>query len=51
VLNRRSRRSKICKAIRDSTMILIQIRGLAAELMFTIAAVYGLFHAFILLTK
>jgi hypothetical protein len=51
VLNRRSWRSNICKAIRDSTVILIQIRGLAAELVFTVAALYGLFHAFILLTR
>jgi hypothetical protein len=51
VLNRRSWRSNTCKAIHDSTVIIIQIRGLAAELVFTVAALYGLLHAFILLTQ
>jgi hypothetical protein len=49
--NRRSWRSSICRAVHDSTVILVQIRGLAAELVFTVAALYGLFHAFVLLTR
>src|SRR5208283_1834942 len=49
--SRRSYRARICNAIHDSTVILIQLRVLAAELVFTVAAIYGLFHAFILLTR
>jgi hypothetical protein len=49
--NRFSWRPKTCMAIRDATAILIQLRGLATELVFTVAALYGLFHAFILLTR
>jgi hypothetical protein len=51
VANRHSRRSNICKAVGDLTVILIQVRSLAAELVFTVAALYGLFQAFILLIR
>jgi hypothetical protein len=44
-------RSNICKDIHDLTVILIQIRGLVAELVFTLAALYGLLRAFTLLTR
>lgn len=46
-----SRRSKICKFIRDAEAILIQLRILAAEVVFTLAALYGLYHALVMLTK
>lgn len=46
-----SLRSKICKSIRDSVAILVQLRILAAEIVFTVAALYGLYHAYVLLTK
>ena len=49
--NRRSLGPKICKAIQESTVILIQFRILLAELAFTIAALYGLFHAVTLLAQ
>ncbi len=48
---RSSLRSKICKSIRDSVAILVQLRILAAEIVFTVAALYGLYHAYVLLTK
>ena len=44
-------RSKICKTIRDVELILVEFRGLLAELVFTLAAIYGLFHVFQLLTQ
>jgi hypothetical protein len=48
---RRSLRSRICKSIRDAVAVLVQLRILAAEIVFTAAAFYGLYHAFVLLTK
>jgi hypothetical protein len=51
VANRNSRKSNICKAVGDLTVILIQVRSLAGELVFTVVALYGLFHAFILFTR
>ena len=48
---RSSLRSKICKSIRDATAILIQLRILAAEIAFTAAALYGLYHVYAVLTK
>jgi hypothetical protein len=51
VLDSRSWRPTISKTIRDSTAVLIQTRGLIAEFVFTVAALYGLYHALILLTR
>ncbi len=48
---RSSLRSKICKSIRDVVAVLIQLRILVAEIAFTAAAFYGLYHAYVLLTK
>ena len=48
---RSSLRSKICKSIRDAVAVLVQLRILAAEIVFTAAALYGLYHAYVLLTK
>ena len=48
---RSSLRSKICKCIRDAVAVLAQLRILVAEITFTAAAFYGLYHAYVLLTK
>ncbi len=48
---RSSLRSRICKSIRDAVAVLVQLRTLATEIVFTAAAFYGLYHAYILLTK
>jgi len=48
---RSSLRSKICKSIRDAVAVLAQLRTLAAEIIFTAAAFYGLYHVYVLLTK
>jgi hypothetical protein len=48
---RSSLRSKICKSIRDVIAVLVQLRILAGEIVFTAAALYGLYHAYVLLTK
>jgi len=44
-------RSKICKFIRDTIAVLIQLRVLAGELIFTAAAFYGIYRAVVLLAK
>jgi len=51
VSNRRSRRWKTCRSIQGSIMVLIQFRALVAELVFTVAAIYGLFHVLVLLIR
>jgi hypothetical protein len=50
-MERNAVRRKICKFIRDTIAVLIQLRILAAELIFTVAAFYGIYHAFVLLVK
>jgi hypothetical protein len=47
----RAVRNKICKFIRDTLAVLIQLRVLAGKLISTAAAVYGIYHAFVLLAK
>jgi hypothetical protein len=42
---------KICRFMQDAVAFLAQSRILAAELTFTVAALYGLFHVFTLLTR
>ena len=44
-------RNKICKIIRDAVAILAALRVLAGELVFTAAAIYGVYQAFRALTK
>jgi hypothetical protein len=44
-------RKQACKFIRDLVAILFECRILAAELGFTAAALYGLYHAFRMLTQ
>ena len=39
------------KFIRDLTVILVECRPFAGELVFTAAAVYGLYYAFCVLTR
>ena len=40
-----------CKFIRDLSAILVECRALAGELVFTIAAFYGLYHAWQVLIR
>jgi hypothetical protein len=42
---------RICKFIRDLTTILAALRVLAGELVFTAAAIYGVYQAFLVLTR
>lgn len=44
-------RKQVCKFIRDVLAILVELRVLAAELVLTVAAVYGLYHAFCVLIR
>ena len=44
-------RTKICKSIRDAVAVLAALRVLAGELVFTAAAIYGVYQAFRALTK
>lgn len=39
-------RSKICKSVRDAVAILAALPVLAGELVFTAAAIYGVYQAF-----
>ena len=41
-----SGQSKLCKFIRDAVAVLERLCVLAAELVFTAAAFYGLYHVF-----
>jgi len=40
-----------CKFIRNCVTILLELRVLAAELVFTVAAFYGLYHVLRVLTR
>lgn len=49
--NHKTLRSRISQTLRDTTAILIQLRNLVAEIVFTVAAFYGLVHAMSILTR
>ncbi len=44
-------RMQVCDFIQDIISILVHLRALAGELVFTTAAVYGLYHAFQFLAR
>lgn len=44
-------RKQVCKFIRDVVAILVELRVLTAELVFTAAAVYGIYQTFRLLLR
>jgi hypothetical protein len=49
--NSPNRQSQIIRFIRDAVAILIEVRGLIAELTFTAVALYSLYAAYQVLTR